>query len=366
MHRYQLSMTYDFTIIGGGIAGISAAARLAPHGKTLVLEAESHLAYHASGRSAALFEPYYGAPSVNDLSLAGEEYFRTAHGGVLSKRGIMIVARNGEEKQLQAEAASFHMDDITVAEAAEIIPILDTKTLTQAALSYNAEDIDTDLLLQNFARDARSFGAEIRTNAPVARIQKTRAGWDVSTGDEQISTKNIINAAGPWADEIAALAGISAVGLTPYRRSMARIPAPNNLDVSNWPMLFGVGETWYAKPDAGQLLVSPADEDATTPHDAYADDMTLAEGIDRYSQVVTSTVTRITANWAGLRTFAPDRTLVIGPDAHDPTFFWSAGQGGYGMQTAPGASQLLADLVTGKGSELPQSTVDALSPKRFC
>jgi D-arginine dehydrogenase len=175
----------------------------------------------------------------------------------------------------------------------------------------------------------------------------------------------IINAAGAWADEIAKLAGITPVGLTPFRRSMARIPAPNDLDVSKWPMLFGVGENWYAKPDAGQLLVSPADEDATTPHDAYADDLILAEGIDRYSQVVTTEVTRITANWAGLRTFAPDRTLVIGPDAADPTFFWSAGQGGYGFQTSPGASQLLADLVTGKPSELPQSTLDALNPRRF-
>lgn len=358
-------MTYDFTIIGGGIAGISAAARLAPHGKTLVLETEPHLAYHASGRSAALFEPYYGAPSVNDLSLAGEDYFRTAHGGVLSKRGIMIVARADEEAQLKSEAANFHMDHISVAEAAELIPTLDQSVLTQAALSYNAEDIDTDLLIQNFARDARKHGAEIRTNAPVTAIDKTANGWSLSASEDRIDTKTIINAAGPWADEIAALAGLKPIGLTPYRRSMARVPAPNDHDLTDWPMLFGVGETWYAKPDAGQLLVSPADEDATTPHDAYADDMTLAMGIDRYSQVVTTEVTRITANWAGLRTFAPDRTLVIGADANDPTFFWSAGQGGYGMQTAPGASQLLADLVTGKTSELPTSTRAALSPKRF-
>ncbi len=358
-------MMYDFTIIGGGVAGISAAARLAPHGKTLLLEAETNLAYHASGRSAALFEPFYGAPSVNDLSLAGEDYFRTAHGSVLSKRGIMIVARTGEEEQLKQEAAHFHMDHITVAKALEIIPILDGSVLTQAAQSYNAEDIDTDLLIQNFARDARAAGAEIRTNAAVTAIEKTTSGWGITSGDARIETKTLINAAGAWADEIAKLAGIKPINLTPYRRSMARIPAPNGLDVSNWPMLFGVGENWYAKPDAGQLIVSPADEDATTPHDAYAEDLTLAEGIDRYSQVVTSEVTRITANWAGLRTFAPDRTLVIGPDATEPSFVWCAGQGGYGFQTAPGASQLLADLVTGAASVLPQSTIEALSPKRF-
>jgi glycine/D-amino acid oxidase-like deaminating enzyme len=358
-------MTYDFIIIGGGIAGISAAARIAPLGKTLVLEAETALAYHASGRSAALFEPFYGAPSVNDLTRAGEDYFRTAHGGVLSKRGIMMVARPDEEADLAVEAAGFHMDMITVADAVNIIPILDAAKLSQAAISYNAEDIDTDLLIQNFARDARANGADIRTKAPVTAITKTATGWTLTAGDTEVETKTLINAAGAWADEIATFAGINPIGLTPFRRSMARIPAPNDLDLSAWPMLFGIGENWYAKPDAGQLIVSPADEDATTPHDAYADDLTLAEGIDRFSQVVTTEVTRITANWAGLRTFAPDRTLVIGPDAADSSFFWLAGQGGYGFQTSPGASQLVADLIAGRASELPQSTVDALSPERF-
>lgn len=358
-------MTYDFLIIGGGIAGVSAAARIAPLGSTRVLEAETALAYHASGRSAALFEPFYGAPSVNDLSLAGEDHFRTAHGGVLSKRGIMMVARAHEENDLKAEAASFHMDMISVADAAAIIPILDQSKLTQAALSYNAEDIDTDLLIQNFARDARAHGAEITTNAKVSAITKTSNGWAVTTNDTTLEAKTLVNAAGAWADEIAQMAGITPIGLTPFRRSMARIPAPNDLDVSGWPMLFGTGENWYAKPDAGQLLVSPADEDATTPHDAFADDLTLAEGIDRFSQVVTTEVTRITANWAGLRTFAPDRTLVIGPDVSDSSFFWSAGQGGYGFQTAPGASRLLADLIAQRASELPAATIAALAPKRF-
>ncbi len=358
-------MMYDFTIIGGGIAGISAAARLAPKGKTLVLEAETALAYHASGRSAALFEPFYGAPSVNELSLAGENYFRNARGGVLSDRGIMIIARTGEEAQLKNEVASFRMNHITVNEAVALIPILDASVLTQAAISNNAEDIDTDLLIQNFAHDARANGTEIQTKAPVTAIKKTKNGWVISSGEYQVETKIVINAAGAWADEIATLAGISPIGLIPYRRSMARIPAPNNLDVSKWPMLFGVGENWYAKPDAGQLLVSPADEDATIPHDAYAKELTLAEGIDRYSQVVTTKVTRMISNWAGLRTFAPDRTLVIGPDGTDASFLWCAGQGGYGFQTSAGASQLLADIVSGKSTELPQRMVDALSPSRF-
>jgi len=135
--------------------------------------------------------------------------------------------------------------------------------------------------------------------------------------------------------------------------------------VSSWPMLFGPGETWYAKPDAGALLVSPADEDLVEPHDAFADDMVLAEGFARYEAHVTEPVTRLLSSWAGLRTFAPDGTLVIGPDPSRPDFIWCAGQGGYGMQSSPGASQLLADLVASRPSALQDKSIAALSPNRF-
>jgi glycine/D-amino acid oxidase-like deaminating enzyme len=147
---------------------------------------------------------------------------------------------------------------------------------------------------------------------------------------------------------------------------MARMPAPGGHDVSGWPMLFGVGESWYAKPDAGAWLVSPAEEGPVdAPHDAFADDMVLAEGIARYQPFVTEEVTRVTSSWAGLRTFAPDRNLVIGHDARDPAFLWNAGQGGYGFQTAPAASALLADLVAGRPSVLDADTIATLSPSRF-
>jgi len=150
------------------------------------------------------------------------------------------------------------------------------------------------------------------------------------------------------------------------RRSVARIPAPGGMDVSGWPMLLGAGETWYAKADAGQLIVSPAEEDPVAePHDAWPEDMVLAEGIARYQRFATEEVTRLTASWAGLRSFAPDRLLVLGPDPVDPAFVWSAGQGGYGFQTAPAASRLVADLVAGRAPVLEPATVAALSPERF-
>jgi glycine/D-amino acid oxidase-like deaminating enzyme len=146
---------------------------------------------------------------------------------------------------------------------------------------------------------------------------------------------------------------------------MARIAAPAGHDVTHWPMVFGAGEDWYAKPDAGALIVSPAEEHPSTPHDAYADDMVLAEGLARYEEHMTAPVTRMLANWAGLRTFSPDRQLVLGPAPQDGAFIWCAGQGGYGFQTSPAASQLLADLVAGIAPALDATTVTALSPARF-
>ncbi len=161
------------------------------------------------------------------------------------------------------------------------------------------------------------------------------------------------------------MAGVRPLGFTPYRRSMARIPAPGGHDVSKWPMMFGPGEDWYAKPDAGALIVSPAEEDLMEPHDAWADDMVLAEGLARYEAMVTEPVTRVMSNWAGLRTFAPDRVLVIGRDLREPSFFWLAGQGGYGFQSSAGASQLAADLILGRTPEIAASLVAALDPARF-
>lgn len=356
-------MSIDFLVVGGGIAGVSAAARLAPLGKTVVVEAEDALAYHASGRSAALYEPNYGAPTVRDLSLAGQAHFEGT--GVLSPRGILMVGKPGEEAAFRKEAEAFGMDEISLEEAAQIVPILDLGALKLAARTQGARDIDTDLLIQNFARDCRAHGGAVRVKTPVSAINRKGGGWEVTAGPETLHARVLVNAAGAWADQVAQMAGLAPMGLQPNRRSMARIPAPGGHDTSRWPMLFGVGETWYAKPDAGQLIVSPSEEHPMDPHDAFADDMVIAEGIARYSEVVTTEVTRVTATWAGLRTFAPDRTLVIGFDPMDHAFFWVAGQGGYGFQTCAGASRLAADLVAGHPSELPAETVAALSPARF-
>lgn len=357
-------MTIDFLIIGGGIAGISAAARLASHGSVTVLEGESALAHHASGRSAALFEPLYGLPPVVELSLASAPYFHAA-ANVLSPRGMMILGRADDRATIDHEASTMNLNRLTLEQAKAMVPILNTDVVAHAAHADHAWDIDTDLLLQGFAREARSHGAQIITDARVTAITRTRTGWHVVTATADYTAKTLINAAGAWVDQIATLAGIKPLGFTPLRRSMARLPAPSGHDVSNWPMMFGAGEAWYAKPDAGALIVSPAEEHLMAPHDAWAEDMVLAEGLARYEEMVTEPVTRLLSNWAGLRTFSPDRVLVIGADIADPAFFWLAGQGGYGFQSCPAASQLAADLIIGAKPDAPKTLIAALSPGRF-
>ena len=354
----------DFLIIGGGIAGASAAARLAAHGRVLLLEAEGALGHHASGRSAALFEATYGKPATVALNRASQAFHATEAGGFLTPRGLLLVGGPEEEEPFRRDLAAMEMERLTLAEARALVPILNPATVAFAATHAEAWDIDTDRLIQHFARAARANG-QVLTKAPVTAIRRTAAGWSVTAGGADHEARVLVNAAGAWADRVAALAGVPPLGLTPFRRSMARIPAPGGPDVARWPMIFGTGESWYAKPDAGKLIVSPAEEDPQEPHDAWADDMVLAEGLARYEARVTEPVTRVETSWAGLRTFAPDRCLVLGPDPLEPAFVWCAGQGGYGFQTAPAASALLAARVSGTAPDLAPAIVAALAPDRF-
>lgn len=349
----------DFIVIGGGIAGISAAARLSAHATVTLIEAEDALGYHASGRSAALFEEHYGCPSVVALNRASAAFHQT----YLTPRGFLLLGRKGAEAAFDADLTELNSSEISVDEARTLVPILND-TVARAAYHSRAQDIDTDRMIQDFAKTLRANGGQIVSGTRVTGIERGK-DWTVRCGNDLFTAARLVNAAGAWADQVAEMAGIKPVGITPCRRSMARIPAPGGHDVRSWPIFFGVGETWYAKPDAGKLLVSPADEDPVDPHDAWADDMVIAEGLDRYAQHVTEEVTRVESTWAGLRSFAPDRTLVLGPDPADPDFFWSAGQGGYGFATAPAASQLVADLALEHSLALDPETVVALSPNRF-
>ncbi|MEO0402332.1 MAG: FAD-dependent oxidoreductase [Pseudomonadota bacterium] len=349
----------DVIVIGGGIAGISAAARLSAHASVTLIEGESALGYHASGRSAALFEENYGSATIVSLNRASAAYQQP----YLSPRGLLLVARKGEDAAFDADVKSLKTTEISVDAARSYVPILNDQ-ITRAAYHVGAQDIDTDRMIQDFAKVLRANGGRIITGQSVTRIDLAE-NWSVRCGTHTLTAAKLVNAAGAWADQIADMAGIRPIGVTPLRRSMARIPAPGGQDVTRWPIFFGVGESWYAKPDAGALLVSPADEDPVAPQDAWADDMVLAEGLDRYAQHVSEPVTRVETSWAGLRSFSPDRALVLGPDPANPNFVWCAGQGGYGFATAPAASQLVADLTLGHTPQLDTETIKSLSPARF-
>lgn len=359
-----MTTAVDFLIIGGGIAGVSAAARLSHLGSVLVLEAEAGLGYHASGRSAAMLEVTYGLPTTVTLNRASEAYLASENGGVLSPRGLLLID-TGDTAAFEADRDRFTMQEIGFDAARDMVPILNGSVVRRAGYHADAWDIDTDLLIQNFAREARGNGGEIRLDAGVTAITRADGLWQADSAAGPAAGRMLVNAAGAWADRVAAMAGIAPLGLQPMRRSMARLPAPGGHDVSTWPMVFGPGESWYAKPDAGKLLVSPAEEDPMEPHDAWADDMVLAEGLARYEAAMTEPVTRVETSWAGLRTFAPDRQLVVGFEPERPEFLWIAGQGGYGMQTSPAVSRLAADLVAGRSPEIDAETVRALAPARF-
>lgn len=360
----------DVLIIGGGIAGIGAAARLSKLTKVTVLEGETSLGYHSTGRSAAIFIRNYGNSTLRTLNKASEPELLQPDGvsdtSLLSPRGEMLIATEEDMAALDAYLENADdMERLTPREAGELVPILNTNLLTGAAIEYGAREIDVDRLLQGYARLATSHGVEIVKGARVESISRSGAMWIIESGKGRFEAPIVVNAAGAWADEIAQLAGLAPIGLSCLRRSAAIIPAPEGHDVSKWPLFAAASEGFYAKPDAGRLMISPADEDPVAPHDVWADDMVLAEGLHRYEEAVTVPVTRLIHSWAGLRTFAVDRTPVVGFDPREKGFFWLAGQGGYGIQTAPVLSRLTSNLITETTPRIAGDVVAALSPERL-
>ena len=351
----------DFIVIGGGVAGLSAGAALSALGTVRVIETEAALGHHASGRSAALFEESYGLPATRALNRASRAHHEAAD--VLSPRGLMLVGDPGTAEAYAHDRDGMGLTEIGGDAARARVPILSPR-IDRAAVHDDAFDIDADRLLQGYARAIRAAGGTVATGQAASAVERIAGGWRVVAG-EAFEARHLIDAAGAWADAVAVMAGVAPLGLRPLRRSMARLGAPGGHDVRGWPMLFGPGESWYAKPDAGALLVSPAEEEPAEPHDAWADDMVIAEGLARYEGWVTEPATRPIATWAGLRTFAPDRNLVIGADPGAPGFWWCAGQGGYGMQTSPAAGRLLADRMAGRTPEIEPEFAALLDPARL-
>ncbi len=357
----------DFLIIGGGIAGISAAARLSSLGSVTLLEAEDALGYHASGRSAAMFEVNYGSPSTVALSAASEAYHFAA--GVLSPRGFMLIGTEATSVEFARDKAAMQMTEISIAEACAMVPILNAKVIRQTAYDAGARDIDTDLLLQGFARSARQNGAQILTKAPVTGIRKTTTVWSVTTPQTTIESRILINAAGAWADQLGQMAGARKINLQPKRRTVIAF-TPANAEVDDdWPVVIDCQEEFYFKVDAGTVLGSPADETPVEPQDVQPEEIDIAYTIDRLQRATTMEITKLQRSWAGLRSFVPDGVPVAGYDPDAEGFCWCAGQGGYGIETSVGMGRSSAALA--RGEDLPEDiralgvTAADLSPERF-
>lgn len=362
----------DVVIIGAGIAGVGVAAEIAGTLKCVILEQEERHGYHSTGRSAAIFLRNYGNDVIRTLTRASAPLYERGDPALfaaplLTPRGMIFVSgTDGLETFAELMAKSEGLSEISPDQAIERFPILNRDWLAAAAYEEDTQDIDVAALHEGWLRKARANGAELVCRAPVTRGAREDGHWLIDTPKGRFKATTVVNASGAWADTVAAACGVAALGLQPLRRSMAVLPAPEGVDIRGWPMVDEVREEWYCKPDGGRFFVSPAEEDPVEPHDAYPDDMVLAEGLYRFEQAVTIPVTRLERSWAGLRTFAPDRTPVVGFDRTADGFFWLAGQGGYGIQTGPALSGLAGRLVRGLSpSAEVESTVTALSPNRF-
>jgi D-arginine dehydrogenase len=365
---------FDVVVVGAGMAGASLAAAIAPTARVLVIEAEERAGMHATGRSAALYAPSYGSGAIRVLTQASKAVLYAppadpSAAPFVTPRPSLIVARAEQLAQLEAvwsaDPATF--DRMDGAEAERMVPVLRPGLVRAALIDRHSGDIDVDALHQAYLGAFRRAGGVLALHEPVVRLEAEAKGWRVVTASREIVGAVVVNAAGAWADRVASMAGLSPIGLRPKRRTAALVDAPAVDGVAAWPAVMDVGDRFYFKPDAGRLLVSPAEETDVEPHDAYADDEALAEGIERIAQLTTIEVTRAPRAWAGLRTFAPDRVPVIGFDSGaSAPFFWLAGQGGYGIQTAPAIAALAAALLSGgpRPAFADDGLLAALSPSR--
>lgn len=362
-------MIYDFAVIGAGMAGASIAAELAPHARVLLLEAEDAPGYHATGRSAAFWEECYGGPGVVPLTLASGTYL-DVH-GFLTPRGALYVGRVEDRAAMDAFVTRFTeagvaIHPLTPAALAEQVPNIRPEW-SEALHQPACADIDVAGLHQHYLGTLRRHGVAVACRARVAAIGREDGVWAItSERGEAWRAATIINAAGAWADEVAALARVRPIGIAPKRRTVAVLrvapQAPADL-----PLVLDINGGFYFKPDAGRLWLSPHDEIPSDPCDAAPEEIDVAIAVDRFQRVTDWRIEAVERRWAGLRSFAPDRLPVYGADTEVPAFFWFAGQGGFGIQTAPAAARLGSQLLLGQGRDAMTAQIDPamFTPQRF-
>jgi D-arginine dehydrogenase len=350
----------EFLVLGGGMAGASAGYFLAESGSVGVLEMEHALGYHSTGRSAALFSEYYGGRVVRTLTAASRPFLTTPPSGflppgspapLLAPRGVVALGPAGCEERFEAVLADgltapTPVREIDPAQVQRYCPIVVPGWYSRAMLKPAAMDIDVAALHQGFVRGIRARGGQVLTSARVRRLTRQGGLWRAVTDAGEFRAPVVLNAAGAWADEVAGLAGVRQIGLTPRRRTAFLVEPPAGEDISRWPMITDVADTFYFKPESGQLLISPADATPVPPGDVRPDDLDIAVAADLMQARTTLVIRQVRHAWAGLRSSVRDDVPVIGAAPGAPGFFWLAALGGYGIQTAPAAGRLAAALAS--------------------
>ena len=337
-------MTVDIAVVGGGIAGASLAAQLAPHARVIVLEAEETPGYHATGRSAAFWSETYGGPGIQPLTTASGPALR--EGGFLEPLGSLHIGRADDAAKIDAFLGEFAGTSVTLdqVDPATLVPYLRPEW-THGVIEPSCAYIDVAALHADYLARARRAGARLIPNAALESAERRDGRWQVATRAGAFAADLLIDAAGAWADPVAVRCGVAPLDIRAYRRTVVQLrtdPAP----AASVPHVADISGSFYFKPEAGgRLWLSPHDETPTPACDAAAEEIDVAIAIDRFEQVVDWRIAAVERRWAGLRSFAPDRHPVYGFDATMPGFFWFAGQGGFGIQTAPAAAALAAGLI---------------------
>jgi len=364
----------DIIVIGAGIAGASIAAILSETKNVIILDMEERAGYHTTGRSAALFTENYGTPAIKALTRASRDFFENTPAGftehpLLTSRGIIYLAHTDQLDQLRGfREANPDVVELTQEDLHKRIPFLQSNHIVSGLLETEAADIDVNSLHTGYLRQAKNNGAELLCNQSVISLEYENGFWVVTTAKTQFRAPEVVNAAGAWADKVADMAGVSPVGLRPLKRTAAIVqfdkPIPRDMCFLN-----DIDEHWYCKPEGSSLFLSPEDELPSEACDAWADDMDVATVIEKITKVLDLEPVKVESSWAGLRTFAPDNEFVVGYAEDATGFFWLAGQGGYGIQTAPAVAALSAALVLGEAVPefLTRQNLDTadFDPNRF-
>ncbi|WP_162806377.1 NAD(P)/FAD-dependent oxidoreductase [Sphingosinicella terrae] len=346
----------DFLIIGGGVAGLSAGARLARHGRVVVLEAEAALGFHSSGRSATFSHFGIGNRIVRSLTAHSRDFFIAAGDGVLAHQSpALFVATEEMAPTLEAlhRDMAAHTNSLVRVDETEMQRLcpplrIGADSIVDGLLYTEGLRLDSDALLQAYAREIRAAGGIVETGRRAAAVAFEGGTWRIRTDQGELwSAPVLIDAAGAWADEVAAQAGVRPLGLKPLRRTIIVVDGPAGADVRGWPFVKTAVDDFYILPESGRLMASPVDEVESGPCDAQPEEYDVALAAWKVERYTTLSVARIAHRWAGLRTFTTDRTPALGFDEDAPGFFWLAGQGGFGLQTAPAVAEAVEALVTG-------------------